>query len=507
MTRACISSHHEDIQRAERQIQDLECQIAALRENIAHIRDDIARKEAFIAPIRRLPFDVLGEVAVILATDPSADVQVLRTLASVCRVWRDATLRTPRAWSTIIFLWTPPDPRFPRKRLCTLRDLDEWFTRSGACPKDVYLNLGDMFGHMPSSEVDALCGLLRERTSELHSLSIWFHDHEDRSLRIKDCLSTQPFPLLEHLDFSSSVQLLDRAARNSLINMAPRLTRLTVADLQDHVVHALRMRIKSLDIRTTTLLKLLDKLRSDDGLPMLRSLNVHNMSLELSVPDNAMPFIETRLLILCMGFNDPATPTLFRLLGVPHLQKLALVNGNYGTQSSKKDAFAMFDSLMTTSNPPLSELYLQKILLSDGDLLKLLTRLPLLQRLVIHDAKTSDKVCEGLSTRRPKLLGWICRRLTHFCISTERGTKSDKFRVSRSAMQQLAEARRSDDAVSTLIAVRLETFTLYRIACSWQWTDDPTEGLSNLSYRENSLREHLPATAWWHVPAGPDIMW
>ncbi|KZV94134.1 hypothetical protein EXIGLDRAFT_590350, partial [Exidia glandulosa HHB12029] len=97
-TRALISSHKEVIRDVEPMIQALEGQIEALHASISRVRVDIAEKKALIAPVRRLPFDILAEIIVAAATAPTADVRQLRTLASVCRSWRDATLRTPRAW-------------------------------------------------------------------------------------------------------------------------------------------------------------------------------------------------------------------------------------------------------------------------------------------------------------------------------------------------------------------------------------------------------------------------
>ncbi|EJD52400.1 hypothetical protein AURDEDRAFT_55710, partial [Auricularia subglabra TFB-10046 SS5] len=98
LTLELISSKHRKIAAAERQIQEYEARIAALRSEISTIQNDIASTEAYLAPVRRLPIDILGEIVTICATDPDASVQVLRALASISRKWREATLRTPKAW-------------------------------------------------------------------------------------------------------------------------------------------------------------------------------------------------------------------------------------------------------------------------------------------------------------------------------------------------------------------------------------------------------------------------
>ncbi|KZV83159.1 hypothetical protein EXIGLDRAFT_626069, partial [Exidia glandulosa HHB12029] len=94
-TRARIAA-----QRVE--IEGLEAQAARLREKANAVRHEMAANEAYIAPIRRLPFDVLAQIFVLCATALGASPQVLRTLSSVCRKWRDVTLATPRAWSKVV---------------------------------------------------------------------------------------------------------------------------------------------------------------------------------------------------------------------------------------------------------------------------------------------------------------------------------------------------------------------------------------------------------------------
>ncbi|EJD52409.1 hypothetical protein AURDEDRAFT_24043, partial [Auricularia subglabra TFB-10046 SS5] len=98
VTRQRIASRLREIESAEEQIRRHESQIVALRSKIENIHEAIAADEAYIAPVRRLPFEVLGEVVTLVATDPHAPVQVLRDLASICQTWRKATLRTPKAW-------------------------------------------------------------------------------------------------------------------------------------------------------------------------------------------------------------------------------------------------------------------------------------------------------------------------------------------------------------------------------------------------------------------------
>ncbi|EJD35995.1 hypothetical protein AURDEDRAFT_117184, partial [Auricularia subglabra TFB-10046 SS5] len=147
--RQVIADQLREVESVTEQIRQHEAHISALRSKIGKIHEAIAANEAYIAPVRRLPFEVLGEVVTLVATDPHAPAQVLRDLASICQTWRKATLRTPRAWTKVdiqvpsgrLFRLGDDDrdnhTRGPREKLRTLRDVQEWYDRSGCCKKDV----------------------------------------------------------------------------------------------------------------------------------------------------------------------------------------------------------------------------------------------------------------------------------------------------------------------------------------------------------------------------------
>ncbi|KZV78147.1 hypothetical protein EXIGLDRAFT_784247 [Exidia glandulosa HHB12029] len=92
------------------------------------------------APASRLSFDVLALIVLEVAMDGDADAQDLRTLSSISWVWRDVTIHTPQAWSTIVLNFEPPNDGnelgmlLPSRRfLRTVRDVREWFESSGSC--------------------------------------------------------------------------------------------------------------------------------------------------------------------------------------------------------------------------------------------------------------------------------------------------------------------------------------------------------------------------------------
>ncbi|KZV94112.1 hypothetical protein EXIGLDRAFT_612082, partial [Exidia glandulosa HHB12029] len=96
--RTVIRGRREELAGLHAQISAFQRQIDALRINCEQVEGEIAAAEQVIAPVRRLPDEIIGEVVTLCALDDEADAQVLRTLSSICKLWRDVTLSTPRAW-------------------------------------------------------------------------------------------------------------------------------------------------------------------------------------------------------------------------------------------------------------------------------------------------------------------------------------------------------------------------------------------------------------------------
>jgi hypothetical protein len=62
---------------------------------ITELREGLEQRRAWIAPIRKVPFEVLSEIFIICSREQRfAPV----TIAAVCRRWRDTALATPMAW-------------------------------------------------------------------------------------------------------------------------------------------------------------------------------------------------------------------------------------------------------------------------------------------------------------------------------------------------------------------------------------------------------------------------
>ncbi|KIM27082.1 hypothetical protein M408DRAFT_24833 [Serendipita vermifera MAFF 305830] len=94
-----------DIPRAREAIKQLkaEIELASLRVAEAQryldgLTDNLREREAWLAPIRRIPFDILS---LIFTMASKMDWKTPMSLAGVSRVWRECILATPRAWSFI----------------------------------------------------------------------------------------------------------------------------------------------------------------------------------------------------------------------------------------------------------------------------------------------------------------------------------------------------------------------------------------------------------------------
>jgi len=87
-----------EIQKVDADILRLEAELLEARRRVATLESDIFARRAWIAPIRRLPHEVLSLVFFELVID---DWKAPLRLQNVCRLWRNILLDTPAAWSSI----------------------------------------------------------------------------------------------------------------------------------------------------------------------------------------------------------------------------------------------------------------------------------------------------------------------------------------------------------------------------------------------------------------------
>lgn len=468
MTRATIAAREEEIAIAKQQI-------SALQTKIASIQDDIAAKKAFIAPIRRLPFEILGEIVAVCATR-DASPQVLRTLSSICRTWRDATLRTPKAWTRII-IDTQKYYADHRTRLHTVRDLQEWLDRSGTCTKDLDLSLT----YATADDRKLLLSLVQQHAHELRSLRL------DQGQRTDCDIYYQPMPCLEALDLLHDLRN-DAKTQSTLILRAGRLRLLRLRSIHAKLPQSTEDQLEYLELAHSST----DELFWHASLSSLKYLSVEEFRADTLAPSNelALPQLKSLELRFDTNFDRVLIPDIatavFANLRMPKLETLCLRLD--GRQPSKKDVAVMLRALLSGSNPPLRTMQLKNLCTSDTETINILDQLPDLEYLALLDLKISDKVIDALVT--PKRAGWLCPKLARIHIATHE-SKSNKFVVSQNGMQGLAVAR--DDAVrasaargeeppvAELVGVRNGRSVLVRQGTDMRWEhvghDHDTKGI------------------------------
>ncbi|KAJ3765664.1 hypothetical protein FB446DRAFT_698081, partial [Lentinula raphanica] len=128
----------------EQEIASLISQISQLESQVQLKRQDLAAMNNVLAPIRRLPFELLSSIfqefclldqSTRCASRRSVKAQI--TLSQVCFTWRKVALGTPRLWREI-------DVNLRRASSNSMREIQmvpSWLKRSGALSLDVSMVL------------------------------------------------------------------------------------------------------------------------------------------------------------------------------------------------------------------------------------------------------------------------------------------------------------------------------------------------------------------------------
>ena len=212
--KSSISKTETDIRRCDEEIHRLQAQIIALENEKRLIERNTVGYKSLLAPIRRLPPELLEQVFLCVCDDNrignSTDVPAA-TLTQVCSSWKNLATSSHCLWSTITWIhhdgWGPP----------TSVDaaLERLLEKSGSVPLDINVSI-QVQDSVPLST-------LRMLVRQSH-----------RWLRLSLCLEYQLFdevypalrpiqgnlPLLEHLEFDAGFQagkLID------VFRYAPRL--------------------------------------------------------------------------------------------------------------------------------------------------------------------------------------------------------------------------------------------------------------------------------------------
>src|SRR5450432_4128335 len=86
----------EEIQQIKKEILSMELQIVDASLKIEALRKSVTERKAWIAPIRKLPHEVLSHIFVEVSM---VNWKAPLILQSVSRRWRDVVVGSPRAWT------------------------------------------------------------------------------------------------------------------------------------------------------------------------------------------------------------------------------------------------------------------------------------------------------------------------------------------------------------------------------------------------------------------------
>ncbi|EJD46970.1 hypothetical protein AURDEDRAFT_184188 [Auricularia subglabra TFB-10046 SS5] len=437
----------------------------------------VAQREP-LAPIHRLPFELLGKIISFCALRPSAVPKDVLVLATVSRTWRDTTLNTPRLWSNIALTC---DDDYDEPDRLPLNVARVWFARAAACAKDVYID-----GEAITPGTHQLCeilDLIEPHTATLRTLSLGLYC-ADRAARTQ-LLSVlaQPMPTLQYLILKRGC--LEPGIRDMIdYTNKPRLRAVHTSDL-DVAWYPLpcQMQLRRLTLEsprlgtpgTRPISQVLSTLHSHGVLSGLRALLVISQFEGNDPYEGAVHAGELEILAL----EGPIAPTrFFQWLSAPKLTTLVIRTGYFARKPHQ--AMECVRALARAAPPLLRELYLDGLEAHDASFAALFVRLPHLETFVLHRAQLTGALLGALSSpdysHGKKHVGWLCPRLARLSIAGGRGNKN---RVSSEAMEAFVEARlrghlQAADSVAEVVAVRhngsaLAAFGHDAPRESWSW--------------------------------------
>ncbi|THU95029.1 hypothetical protein K435DRAFT_859958 [Dendrothele bispora CBS 962.96] len=225
----CLIDAERDAQRCDDEIQKLQAEIISLRNRQQSIYRRIDRYRSLLAPIRKLPPEVLGRIFRLICTKNFASASEIDCpavhLSHVCVGWRDLARTTPSLWSRIsIDLFYPQQDLFRVKSmLITCLALSN--------PSPIFL-------HLTMSEVDVDAKFVLQ--SIMHHCARWAEvclnmttSHFSQLSPIKGKL-----PLLQSLKIRTGnifdeVEVLDIPESLDCFSLAPRLRAVAIGYIDD----------------------------------------------------------------------------------------------------------------------------------------------------------------------------------------------------------------------------------------------------------------------------------
>ena len=151
----------EEISIIDVEIGQVEAILNSLKRKRAHIQDCIDDFSTILAPVRRLPLDVLSVIfGHCLATHRNPVMRASEApilLTQICRDWRSIARSIPRLWSRLhipishkVRAFLPKDIPEERRIVAGTEEVQKWLRLSAACPLSITLMMASgQISHPP----------------------------------------------------------------------------------------------------------------------------------------------------------------------------------------------------------------------------------------------------------------------------------------------------------------------------------------------------------------------
>ena len=491
------------IKQLESEREDLElvvpCQpLAFLWHLTRRTRNEIANNRSFIAPIRRLPFEILGELFLAYIDTGASPWELTR----ICKSWRLSAINTPRLWSRIHVALqplrnrypTPPSSRWSKSgEYCdTPERLERALRRAGATPLDLVLELRETDGWL--LPLRSVVGDERQKTLEALLKLI----SGDRMVQWKSVLlmasTSLPLGYLEgnlerlesfEMDWRGGTgefhkRLLDSIDQTSVnLRMLKftgglpvgymertwwnRLTELCLDSVSRQILPPLlRQCVKLVKLTLGLSFSTEPVTINEVNIPTLRELILSSCDMA-NLSSLLLPQLETLVLRHCAdGPPGAFLPTAARLTNLrnltldsteinilgyiiaPKLEELELRFSRVPYKKQVTAALKLFNTRVT-QHSALRVLKITNALVPEAGLKTMLEMSPNLTHLTLSGALSGRKIIDILATKNKiKRKGWLCPVLNTLEIGYTPSTKKMKeqpLETLRPAIEALIEAR------------------------------------------------------------------
>ncbi|KAK0214233.1 hypothetical protein EDD85DRAFT_259142 [Armillaria nabsnona] len=393
-----------DLFRYDREIQCHLDTVERLRRDRAEVEEYIKQKKSLLAPIRRLPPELLCAIfkEATRAEDPISSLRV----ALVCSSWRRLALSTHSLWSMIsLDFRCPPVPRDSYGAWIPL-----YLRRSGNEP--LRIDLQDSrhddadLNTWPSQAVVSALFAEAQRWREVHISFM----HCRSFFFLGEFITETTFPRLELLDvtYFGGSNVLD-----TMTSVIPLASNLRTLSLKGHLLSngdgapmpSNRIRMFKADMVLSDIGRFVSTIAS---MPELTHVTVGCFT-SRHAGDRPLEVLShlTSLTLLMHDYSYNNLQAIIKPLSLPNLSSLSLVHEKSGP-TGYFFKFAHLEHLLQSCADSLHSIHFLDLPIEAKDLILVLEKVPRLHKLVIHWPKTSRASIEAIirylaETRQVKL--------------------------------------------------------------------------------------------------------